>query len=199
VIHPPVAIEKFSVSAAPGEYYLCAGQLVRYKRFDLAIEAFARSGKRLVVAGMGEEAARLRKMAAPNIEFLGRQSDSDLRAVMQGCRALIFPGEEDFGIVPVEAMACGRPVIAYGVGGARETVFDGVTGLFFYEQTVDALNEAVARFEKQESGFRADEIRKHASLFREAAFKQSFANLIAELTGNEQQPIAARAKVKAFG
>lgn len=199
VIHPPVAIEKFSISGGPGDYYLCAGQLVRYKRFDLAIEAFARSGRRLVVAGMGEEAARLRKLATSNIQFLGRQTDADLCSVLQGCRALIFPGEEDFGIIPVEAMACGRPVIAYGVGGARETVFDGVTGLFFHEQTVESLNDAVARFEDLEATFRADEIRKHAGLFKESVFKQNFANLLAELTSVAQQPAGARPKVKALG
>lgn len=197
VIHPPVAIEQFAVADAPGQYYLCAGQLVRYKRFDLAIEAFARSGRRLVVAGMGEEAARLRKLATPNIEFLGRQTDADLRTVLQGCRALIFPGEEDFGIIPVEAMACGRPVIAYGSGGARETVLDGITGMFFHEQTIEALNDAVARFEDQETTFRADEIREHAGLFGEAIFKQNVASLVAELTGAARQPVGVRPKARA--
>jgi glycosyltransferase involved in cell wall biosynthesis len=114
VIYPPVAVEKFSVSNRRGEYYLCAGRFIRYKRFDLAVEAFAQSGKRLLIVGTGEEAAALRKVAKSNIEFLGWKSDEELGALMQGCRALIFPGEEDFGIVPVEGLRtagyclCGR-------------------------------------------------------------------------------------------
>ena len=178
VIYPPVAVEKFSISDRRGDYYLCAGRFVGYKRFDLAVEAFAHNGKRLVVVGTGEEATKLRKLATPNIEFLGSKTDEELRILMQGCRALVFPGEEDFGIAPVEVMACGRPVIAYAAGGLLETVVDGSTGVFFHEQTVDALNEAIARFEDKENTFCADEIRQHAKLFSESVFKQSFLNFI---------------------
>lgn len=181
VIHPPVSIESFSISDQRGDYYLCAGQFVRYKRFDLAIEAFAQNGKRLVIAGTGEETASLRKMATPNIEFRTRRTDEELRVLMQGCRALVFPGEEDFGIIPVEVMACGRPIIAYGAGGLLETVVDGTTGIFFREQTAEALNAAVVRFEEEEGTFRKDEIRQHAALFSKAVFKQSFASFINKL------------------
>jgi glycosyltransferase involved in cell wall biosynthesis len=196
VIHPPVAVDKFTPSNRPGEYYLCAGQMVRYKRFDLAIEAFARNGKRLVVAGTGEEAANLSKSKPPNVEFLGRQTDAALQTIIQGCRALIFPGEEDFGIVPVEAMACGRPVIAYGAGGVLESVIDGTTGVFFHEQTVDALNDAIARFEQQEQAFSGEEIRKHAGRFGASVFKQNFAALVAELT-NVAPQVNLRPKIEA--
>ena len=187
VIHPPVSVEKFFPVDRPGEYYLCAGQLVRYKRFDLAVEAFMRSGKRLVVAGTGEEAAGLRKLASScsNIEFLDRQTDDQLRSLMQGCRALVFPGEEDFGIVPVEVMACGRPVIAYDVGGAVETVIDGRTGVLFPHQTADALNAAVDQFEVVESRFQSNEIRARAEMFNASIFKSKFSSLIASLSKSE--------------
>jgi glycosyltransferase involved in cell wall biosynthesis len=199
VIHPPVALEKFTPSERRGEYYLCAGQLVRYKRFDLAVEAFGRSGRRLVIAGAGEEAARLRKAAPKNVEFLGRQTDAELHAIMQNCRALVFPGEEDFGIVPVEAMACGRPVIAFGAGGALETVVDGVTGLFFHEQTVASLNEAIERFEAQEQTFQQEAIRKHASTFQKSVFKQRFADFIAEVSNPAERAADKGTRVKLAG
>ena len=178
VIHPPVAVERFSVANRPGEFYLCAGQLVRYKRIDLAVEAFSRTGRRLLVAGTGEEAASLKKRAAPNVEFLGRQSDTELQALMENCRALIFPGEEEFGIVPVEVMACGRPIIAYGAGGILETAVEGKTAVFFREQTVDALNAAVDQFEDRESRFNPRDIRARADLFTTSVFKQRFSAFI---------------------
>jgi glycosyltransferase involved in cell wall biosynthesis len=176
VIYPPVAVEKFVVSDRPGDFYLCAGQLVGYKRFDLAVQAFVRNGKRLVVAGTGEEAAPLKRLAAPNVEFLGRQTDEQMRSLMQNCRALIFPGEEEFGIIPVEVMACGRPVIAYGAGGVLETVIEGKTGIFFREQTLKSLNAAIDRFEELQ--FCAREIRERADLFAAPVFKRKFADFI---------------------
>jgi len=199
VIHPPVALDKFVPSGKPGDYYLCAGQLVRYKRFDLAIEAFIKSGRRLVIAGAGEEAAVLRKMRAPNIEFLGRQTDSAMHEIVQGCRALIFPGEEDFGIVPVEALACGRPVIAYGSGGVCESVVDGVTGLFFEEQTVESLNDAVERFEALEHTFDAADIRNRATQFGTDVFKDNITHLVADVTGAAANANVFRPKVRAIG
>ncbi len=128
VIHPPVAAGNFSLAPATGDYYLAVGQLVRYKRFDLAVAALTALGRRLIVAGTGEEEKRLRKIAGPNVEFVGWQTDEKLAELMSNCRALVFPGEEDFGIIPVEAMAAGRPVIAYGSGGVLETVLDNKTG-----------------------------------------------------------------------
>lgn len=178
VIHPPVSVERFSISETHDDFYLCAGQLVRYKRFDLAIKAFARNGRRLVVAGTGEEAAALKKIARPNIEFLGRQTDQQMLVLMQRCRALIFPGEEEFGIVPVEVMACGRPVIAYGSGGVLETVVEGETGVFFRDQTVEALSDAIERFERREFQFSAQKIRNRADLFATAIFKRKFSDFI---------------------
>ena len=150
VINPPVDTAAFAaVSPAEiGDYHLMVGELVRYKRPELAVEAFNRTGKRLVVIGGGEMLKDLTALAGPTVEILGQQPFEVLRHHYARCRALIFPGEEDFGIVPVEAMASGRPVVAYGRGGATETVIEGVTGTFFPEQSVDALLEAVERCER---------------------------------------------------
>ena len=147
VIHPPVDTTSFgAVSAAElDDYHLMVGELVRYKRPELAVQAFNRSGRRLVIIGGGEMLSELRAMAGPTVTLLGPQPFDVLRHHYARCRALIFPGEEDFGIVPVEAMASGRPVIAFGRGGAIETVVDGKTGVFFTEQSVDSLLDAVSR------------------------------------------------------
>ncbi len=150
VVFPPVDVEAFSPVARAsdlGDFHLMAGELVRYKRPDLAVEAFNRTGRPLVVIGGGEMLAELRALAGPNVRLLGPQPFSILRDHYARCRALVFPGEEDFGIVPVEAMASGRPVVAYGRGGATETVVEGRTGTFFHEHGVDALIDAVERCE----------------------------------------------------
>ncbi|MDR3494437.1 MAG: glycosyltransferase [Ancalomicrobiaceae bacterium] len=149
VIYPPVSVGDFA--AVPhdevGDYWLMVGELVAYKRPDLAIEAFNRAGKRLVVIGGGEMLSRLRAAAGPTVTILGPQPFDVLRHHYARCRALVFPGEEDFGIVPVEAMASGRPVIAFKRGGATESVVDGTSGVFFDNQTVEDLLQAVARCE----------------------------------------------------
>lgn len=178
VIHPPVDVDKFAIAAELGDYYLAFGQLVRYKRFDLAVAAFSRMGKRLIVVGIGEEEKRLRAIAGPTVEFLGWRSDEQIRGLLARCKALIFPGEEDFGIVPVEAMASGRPVIAYGRGGALETVVDGETGLLFAEQTVDSLSDAVSRFEAGAADFDPQQIRAHAEKFRPEIFAERIRVLV---------------------
>lgn len=180
VIHPPVDVDNFAIASEIGDYYLAFGQLVRYKRFDLAVQAFTRMGKRLLVVGIGEEEKRLRALAGPNVEFLGWRSDVQIRDLLSGCRALIFPGEEDFGIVPVEAMASGRPVLAYGRGGALETVVDRKTGLLFPEQTVDSLCDAVATFEAIADSFDPQQIRAHAETFRPEVFAERIRALVAE-------------------
>jgi glycosyltransferase involved in cell wall biosynthesis len=154
VIYPPVDTDFYTPNGAAREgFYLCVSALVPYKRTELAIAAANRLGRRLVIIGRGPERARLEAQAGPTIEFLGWQSNEVIRERMRRCRALLFPGEEDFGIVPVEAQACGAPVIAYGVGGATETVMapDGAapgSGMFFDEQSSDALAEAMLRLEQ---------------------------------------------------
>ena len=134
---------------APDDFYLMVGELVRYKRPDLAVETFNGSGKQLVVIGGGEMLGELRRNAGPNVEILGSQPFETIRSHYRRCRALIFPGEEDFGIVPVEAMAAGRPVIAFGRGGVTETVVDGVTGILFDNQTsTDLVRHRAVRGDK---------------------------------------------------
>src|SRR6185312_15306198 len=134
------------------DFYLCAGQITPYKKVEIAVEAFTRLGKRLVVAGSGAT-PKMRRAAGSNIEFLGAVDDATLTRLLSQCRALVFPGLEDFGIVPLEAQASGRPVIAYGRGGALETVVDGHTGILFDEQTPQALSAAVLRMEQMHAGF----------------------------------------------
>ncbi|TMV86156.1 glycosyltransferase family 4 protein [Thioclava sp. BHET1] len=178
IVHPPVAVTQFSPAAAQDveDFYLWAGELAPYKRPDIAIDAFRLSGRRLVIAG-GPEKARSalaeRARGQDNITFAGRVSDAELRRLMARCRALIFPGEEDFGIIPVEVMASGRPVIAYGRGGALDTVIDGQTGLLFHEQTAEGLADAIERFEAR-GLHRLDPgpLVTHAARFDEAAFRQ---------------------------
>jgi len=145
VVHPPVNVAKFSVSYEPGQYWLMVGRLVAYKNFDLAIRVFNRLGWPLKIVGTGVEEKRLRSMAKSNIEFVGAVSDVHLAHLYRGAHAVLFPQEEDFGIVPLEAMASGRPVIAYHGGGALETIIDRITGVFFYEQTEQELFDAVDR------------------------------------------------------
>ena len=144
VIYPPVDTSFFSVDpAAARDYFLVVSRFVPYKRIDLAVEAFAGRTDPLLIVGCGPQEKKLKSRATPNIEFLGQVEDDELRTLYQNCRALIFPGEEDFGLTPVEAQACGRPVVAFGRGGATETVREGVTGVFFRDASPDGLNEAV--------------------------------------------------------
>jgi glycosyltransferase involved in cell wall biosynthesis len=181
VIHPPVDVDSFTVlpDADIGDFYLMAGELVGYKRPDLAVQAFNETGKNLVVIGGGEMLAELRRIAKPNVKVLGSQPFAVLKDHYSRCRALIFPGEEDFGIVPVEAMASGRPVIAYGRGGATETVVDGVTGLFFDEQSVAAIIEAERRFSTMH--FDPTIVAAHARRFSSEIFQERMAAHIAAM------------------
>ncbi len=178
VIYPPVAVEHFPLSTDHGNYYLIVGRQVAYKRLDLAVDAFNELGLPLRVCGVGEEIGRQKPRAHDNIEFLGRVDDDNLAELYAGARGLVFPAEEDFGIVPVEAMATGTPVIAYGEGGALETVVDGKTGTFFYEKSPQALVEAVRRFEHMQ--FDAAAVRRHAQKFDDAAFRKSIAEYVDE-------------------
>jgi len=170
VIYPPIRIGEFILSPDPGEYYLYAGRLISHKRVDLAIEACARLGRRLVVAGEGPERAALQRQAGSEVVFTGRYSIEQLRGLYAGCRALIFPSDEDFGLVPVEAQASGRPVIAYRSGGALETVREGETGLFFDRQDADALGAALERFERMT--FDPQRIRENALRFDFSVFRE---------------------------
>lgn len=182
VIHPPCDVDAFhpSEDGQLGDFYLMVGQLVAYKRPDLAVEAFTRMGKPLVVIGEGEERAKLDKLAGPTIRFLGKAPFAVLKEHYARCRALIFPGEEDFGIVPVESMASGRPVIALRRGGALDTVVDGVTGLFFDDQTADALIAAVERFEQGALQVDSRAIAEHARQFHRERFKEAMHALAME-------------------
>ena len=177
LLYPPVSVENFSVASGPGSYFLMVGRLVTYKKFDLAIEAFNTLGWPLKIVGTGVDLKRLKKMAKPNIEFLGQVGDKELSRIYQDAKALIFPQEEDFGIVPLEAMASGRPVIAYRGGGAVETVADGVTGVFFDEQTLEPLLSALEKFSTMH--FDAQACRSQAEKFDVEVFKSNIRTLLA--------------------
>lgn len=184
VIPPPADTSRFHSAPQHEDFYLMVGQLVFYKRTDLAIEAFNRLGKRLVIIGTGEEEQSLRKQARDNIEFLSSQSDEALADYYSRCKALIFPGKEDFGIVPIEAIASGRPVIAYGAGGALDTVIDGKTGLFFDEQSAQSLVAAIDRFEElPDDYFNQEELREFAGQFSKEKFKTRIHQLIQQQLG----------------
>jgi glycosyltransferase involved in cell wall biosynthesis len=183
VIPPPVDVEAFErVSDGEREdYMLMVGELVAYKRPELAIEAFNQMKARLVVIGGGEMLTRIRRLAGPTVSVLGPRPFADLRYHYARCRALIFPGEEDFGLVPVEAMASGTPVIAYGQGGALETVVPNLSGILFDEQSVDAIIAAVRAFAGMK--FNSDRIAAHAEAFRIERFKSQMAAQIEGLLG----------------
>lgn len=170
VIYPPVDCSFFTPQNVDEDYYLIVTALAPYKRVDLAIKVFNELGWPLKIIGDGQERKKLRAMAKKNIEFLGWQSNQVLKEYYTKCKALIFPGKEDFGIVPLEAQACGRPVIAYGRGGVLETVEDGITGIFFKEQTVESLTTAIRKFERMP--FDKEKIRKRALRFDRPIFKQ---------------------------
>jgi len=182
VIYPPVAVEDFTPAHPEDvkDYYLWVGELVGYKKPDLMVEAFNKNGKKLVVIGGPDKTRKkLQKTAKENIQFLGKVDFETMKSHMANCRALIFPGEEDFGIVPVEVMASGRPIIAYGRGGALDTVIDGKTGVLFDEQTVLGLNEAINRFEKTViAKIEPKTLISHASKFSEGAFRLSMVELL---------------------
>ncbi|GIT92007.1 glycosyl transferase [Jannaschia pagri] len=182
VVHPPVAVEDFAPvpPAEVGDSYLWLGELAPYKRPDMAVEAFNRLGLPLTVIGGPQKTVdRLAAEAEPNITFLGKTDFDTLRDHLSRCKALIFPGEEDFGIVPVEAMAAGRPVIAYGRGGACDTVVEGQTGLLFPDQSVEDLVAAVLKFEASHLAQAPSEaLVRHAAGFSEDVFRQGIRALL---------------------
>jgi len=183
VIHPPVGTHRFAPSSSHDDYFLIVSRLIPYKRIDLAVQAFSELGLPLWVAGSGRDQARLEALAGPSVRFLGRVPDEALPDLYARCRAYILPGLEDFSIAPVEAMAAGRPVIAYARGGALDTVLDGVTGTFFPEPTTGSLAEAVRRFDALT--FDSAAIRAHAEQFDTAVFKDQISAWVTQI-GSER-------------
>jgi len=178
VIFPPVNVADFDCTQPRGDFYLCLGQLVTYKRADLVVDVFNQLNLPLVVIGEGELYDDLIKRAGPNIKLLGRQSFESVKDQLQRCKALVFPGLEDFGIVPVEAMAAGAPVIAYGKGGALDTVIHGETGILFDEQSHECLAQAVMALENGHYQFSPTKLREHAMKFEKPVFLNQFKALI---------------------
>ena len=194
VVHPPVAVADFQPVAAEdrGKFYLWAGELAPYKRPDIAVEAFTKLDLPLmVIGGPGKAERALAKTAGRNVRFLGHVTFDKLRRYLACCKALIFPGEEDFGILPVEAMAAGRPVIAYGRGGALDTVIDRETGLLFQDQSVEGLMHAVQQFEAEGLEHLDPEVMvSHASRFDEAAFRVGIGQVLARHGVIVETPLA---------
>ena len=181
VINPPVETEKYFPNNKEAEdFYVVFSRFVAYKRIDLAIEACKELGKKLVVIGDGEEREKLKKLADndKNIIFTGRISDEEVRDYLQRCKAMIFSAEEDFGIIPVEVQACGRPVIAYGKGGALETVVSGKTGVFFYEQNKESVVKAIKKFEQMK--FDTVDILENSKKFSKEIFKEKILKIVEE-------------------
>jgi glycosyltransferase involved in cell wall biosynthesis len=179
VIYPPVDVESFSVETDKEDFYFVASRMVPYKKMDLIVEAFAQMPeKRLVVIGDGPDFEKIKSKAAKNVEFLGYQPTEILRDYMQRAKAFVFAADEDFGITPVEAQACGTPVIAYGKGGVLETVIENKTGIFFEEQTAGSLMEAIRAFERIENKFDLREIRKNADRFNIERFRREFKDFV---------------------
>jgi glycosyltransferase involved in cell wall biosynthesis len=183
VIHPPVDVERFCKEALPRPvlelYFLMVGRLIAYKRHDIAIEAFNELGLPLKIIGRGPELERLKKIAGPTIEFLGRVSDEELPGFYQHCEAFIFPQEEDFGIVAIEALASGSPLIAFAGGDIPEHMTEGEEGVFFQEQTKESLKKALIRF--QNLSFNRGIIQKKAKRFDKEQFRATIKNRIEEL------------------
>jgi len=194
VIYPSVDVENFNVNEKKEDFFLAVSRMVPYKKMDIIIEAFTEMGLPLIVIGDGPDFCKVKRKAAKNIELMGHLKGEVLKMYMQKARALVFAAEEDFGIVPVEAQACGTPVIAFGRGGVRETVIPfpeneaaGIegnhpTGIFFNEQTPSALIDAMKRFEKIEGRFNSYDLRKNAEKFSKERFNREFRSFINEKT-----------------
>ncbi len=188
VIYPPIETKKFSIfnfQFSKGNYFLVVSRLVAYKKIDIAIKAFNQLGLPLKIVGVGREMKKLKRMAHKNIEFLGYLTDRQLISYYQNCQAVIFPQEEDLGLVPLEAQSCGRPVIAFKAGGALETIVESKTGLFFQSQTAEALIRAVKKFKKMK--FAPAACRKNALKFDKEVFKKKFKDYIEEKWNNFQK------------
>lgn len=172
VIYPMMKTSDYKISKKTKGYFLAVGRLIPYKKFDLIVETFNQIGLPLKIAGTGIMESELQKQAKGNIEFLGYVSDEELKKLYSECEALIFPQIEDFGIIPLEAMASGRPVIALKKGGALDTIVEGKTGVFFDEQTPLHLKKGIAEYQKNKKKFNSEKIREHAKKFDETVFKK---------------------------
>ena len=179
VIHPPIDVERFHVSPIREDYYVVLSRLVSYKRIDLAVQACTQRNRNLLVIGDGPDRSSLEAMAGPMVRFVGRASDKEVERYVARCRALLFPGEEDFGMAPLEVAAAGRPTIAYRAGGAQETVVENITGSFFDEQTPEALGDAIEKFEKLD--FSPEVLRRHAENFSVSVFREHFRSFLARI------------------
>ena len=195
VIHPPMDVCAFAnpdmsqlknVLGQPvsGSYYLCLGQLVSYKRVDLAVQACTATGRNLIVSGDGPERKKLEKMAGPTVRFVGRAPSEAIPALYAGCKAFLFPGEEDFGITPLEASAAGRPVIAYGKGGALDSIIPDETGLFFEQQNTDSLIATLNSFETTgDTAWNVDRLKARAQGFSEELFRERMETDLQKVVG----------------
>lgn len=181
IVYPPVDTERFRVNEKHAGYFLIVSTLTPYKKIDLAVSLFNKIGRRLVIIGDGPQRNYLQNIAGENIEFLGFKPDDVVKDYLENCRALIFPGEEDFGIVPIEAMACGKPVLAYYKGGALESVVAGKTGEFFFEPTVESMEDGLARLMYNEKHYRPHTIRKHALNFSKENFEKNLKRALKSL------------------
>lgn len=178
-IYPGTRINEYPITEMPDDYYLVVVRFVRYKRVDLAIEACNQLKKKLVVIGSGgEEEERLKKLAGDTVEFLGRVSDEEMERYYSRAKAFLFPGIEDYGITPVEAMSAGVPVLAFGKGGALETVQDGKTGLYFHDQTVSGLVHCIEEFERNGVAYSRQQIHDYSLNFSDEIFKGNFTNFL---------------------
>lgn len=187
VIHPPVETQKFYVTPDSGDYFLLVGRLMAYKRFDIVIEAFKKLGWKLKVIGRGTEIKRLKKIAGPGTEFLGRVSDDELHRYYSECKAFIFPQEEDFGITAIEAMASGRPIIAYRGGDIPEHMEEGKTGLFFDRQNTECLIETLKKF--CEENFDRAHIRSKALGFDKEIFKAKIKKYVGQQLARHKEKL----------
>ncbi len=188
VIYPPVDTERFTPHSKNEGFFLIISNLSAYKKIDLAVQLFNRLGKRLVIIGDGPDSGRLKRMSAANIDFLGFKPDKVAKEYLENCRAFIFPGEEDFGIAPIEAMACGKPVLAYRKGGLTESMVEGVTGEFFDEQTLESVEAALTQLLINEKNYKAKEIAKHAKKFSRENFEKAMYKAVENAIMRSQKP-----------
>lgn len=181
VLYPPVDIGRFTVTSEHKDYFLIVAALTPFKKIDLAVQLFNKIGKQLVIIGDGPQREYLQSIAGKNVKILGHLDDAAVADYLQNCRAFIMVNEEDFGIAPVEAMACGKPVLAYGKGGTLETVIPGETGEFFYEQTIESMEDGLGRLIVNEPNYHHRTIRQRANRFTEKNFVQGFQKIIADI------------------